>query len=90
MILKRILRFWPCIPVKIPRYNVRKVTEKDDSHYQFQTVYDQGPLFSPMSSSRSPWKGLPGLTNEKGQYCPFSCKSQTSSIATILEVLYDL
>ncbi|XP_040922154.1 glycogen debranching enzyme-like isoform X2 [Toxotes jaculatrix] len=39
---------------------------------------------------RSPWKGLPGLTNENGQYCPFSCESQASSIATILEVLYDV
>ncbi|GAA6219495.1 glycogen debranching enzyme-like [Lates japonicus] len=39
---------------------------------------------------RSPWKGLPGLTNENGQHCSFSCESQASSIATILEVLYDL
>lgn len=39
---------------------------------------------------RSPWKGLPGLTNENGQHCPFSCKSQASSLAAILEVLYDV
>ncbi|XP_029313638.1 glycogen debranching enzyme-like [Cottoperca gobio] len=39
---------------------------------------------------RSPWKGLPGLTNENGQHCQFSCESQASSMATILEVLYDL
>uniref|UniRef100_A0A665URJ1 Glycogen debranching enzyme n=1 Tax=Echeneis naucrates TaxID=173247 RepID=A0A665URJ1_ECHNA len=39
---------------------------------------------------RSPWKGLPGLTNENGHHCPFSCESQASSMATILEVLYDL
>ncbi|XP_053198352.1 glycogen debranching enzyme-like [Scomber japonicus] len=39
---------------------------------------------------RSLWKGLPGLTNENGQHCPFSCGSQASSIGTVLEVLYDL
>ncbi|XP_061654774.1 glycogen debranching enzyme isoform X1 [Phyllopteryx taeniolatus] len=38
---------------------------------------------------RSPWKGLPELTNEDGQYCPFSCETQAWSLATVLEVLYD-
>ncbi|TNN25692.1 Glycogen debranching enzyme [Liparis tanakae] len=39
---------------------------------------------------RSPWKGLPELTNEKGRRCPFSCETQAWSVATVLEVLYDL
>uniref|UniRef100_A0A8D0HDZ7 Glycogen debranching enzyme n=1 Tax=Sphenodon punctatus TaxID=8508 RepID=A0A8D0HDZ7_SPHPU len=47
-------------------------------------------LFYFFPLNRSSWKGLPELTNENGQYCPFSCESQAWSIAVILEVLYDL
>uniref|UniRef100_A0A4W4E6Z0 Glycogen debranching enzyme n=1 Tax=Electrophorus electricus TaxID=8005 RepID=A0A4W4E6Z0_ELEEL len=39
---------------------------------------------------RSSWKGLPELTNENGQYCPYGCETRAWSIATILEVSYDL
>ena len=36
------------------------------------------------------WKSLPELTNNNGEECYYSCSSQAWSLATILEVFYDL
>ena len=36
------------------------------------------------------WKSLPELTNKNGEECTFSCSSQAWSLATIIEVFYDL
>ncbi|CAB1317683.1 unnamed protein product [Coregonus sp. 'balchen'] len=57
-----------------------------------QTVYLVKSILSQhyVHLERSSWKGLPELTNENGQYCPFSCESQAWSISTVLEVLYDI
>ena len=38
----------------------------------------------------SDWKSLPELTNQNGEECYFSCAAQAWSVATTLEVFYDL
>lgn len=39
---------------------------------------------------QSLFAGLPELTNRDGVYCPHSCENQAWSMATILDLLYDL
>ena len=36
------------------------------------------------------WSGLPELTNKDGYYCESGCNTFTRSVATLLEVLYEL
>lgn len=38
----------------------------------------------------SPWKGLPDMTNKNGSDCPYKSSVQASSMATMLDTLYDL
>ncbi|KAI8510067.1 hypothetical protein Bbelb_124950 [Branchiostoma belcheri] len=39
---------------------------------------------------KSPWKGLPELTNAEGAFCKDGCPTQAWSASTILDVLYDM
>ncbi|KAI1280935.1 Glycogen debranching enzyme [Halotydeus destructor] len=36
------------------------------------------------------WLGLPELTNSNGSHCEHSCRTQAWSLATLLDVLYDM
>ena len=39
---------------------------------------------------KSPWLGLPELTNSNGSECHDSCDTQAWSISTLLDTLYDV
>jgi glycogen debranching enzyme len=47
-----------------------------------------GKLYDSLQSTD--WKSLPELTNKNGESCYYSCPSQAWSLATTLEVFYDL
>ena len=65
---------------------------KDNAEERTQAVrlvkQHLGKLFEKMYAND--WKMLPELTNRNGDECYFSCSAQTWSMATIIEVLYDL
>ena len=63
-----------------------KVDDRDCLMKQIQALLSKYYL----CIKRSDWKSLPELTNENGQDCMYSCPSQAWSIASILEVCYDL
>jgi Amylo-alpha-1,6-glucosidase. len=35
------------------------------------------------------WESLPEMTNDNGEFNPFSCPAQTWSIATLIEAIYE-
>lgn len=47
-----------------------------------------GKMYERMNSND--WKSLPELTNKNGEECYHSCSAQAWSVATIIEVFYDL
>uniref|UniRef100_A0A4W3HHH1 Glycogen debranching enzyme n=1 Tax=Callorhinchus milii TaxID=7868 RepID=A0A4W3HHH1_CALMI len=65
----------------------KKISDKqEDTKYLVKNVLSHHYVHL----ERSQWKGIVELTNENGQYCPYSCETQAWSLSCILEVLYDL
>jgi glycogen debranching enzyme len=73
-------------------YYLRSVMKyASQTNKESQVQYIQTYLSKFYTSIRkTDWKGLPELTNENGKDCTFSCPSQAWSIASILEVCYEM
>ncbi|KAK3091545.1 hypothetical protein FSP39_020658 [Pinctada imbricata] len=69
-----------------------KVLDKDRPGRLRQTVNEIKTCLTKHYAAilHSPWRSLPELTNNNGNYCRDSCPAQAWSVACILEVLYDL
>lgn len=60
-------------------YNHKKKSLEIFEKYCWKNHYD--------TIRQSEWLSLPELTNANGIYCPFSCRAQLWSVATIIEAM---